>query len=378
MPDMPGIDVFWHPDVLLHDTGRGVFEAAPSEYLAHPEQHPESAGRVENMLALLQKGPLKDHITWRAGRTASEEELALVHTGDYIREIRDMAARGGGRITPTTVVSAGTFRAASAATGTVVEATDAMLDGTTGQSYALVRPPGHHAQPARADGYCFFNSVAVAAEHALRRDGIERVAIIDWDVHHGNGTQECFYGRSDVLTVSLHMSHGAWGPSHPQTGGPDETGTGAGEGFNVNVDLPLGTGDGGYLRAMDRIVEPVVGEFRPDLVIVAAGQDPAQFDPNGRQSVTMAGFRELGARARKLADRLCDGRLVIAQEGGYAPTYAAFCLHATLEGVLGIEPTLDDPLAFIPDQPSHADEAIANTRETLSPFWRSLRKADSA
>lgn len=369
---MTRIDVFWTPDVLLHDTGEGIFEAAPSELLDHPEPHPESPGRVRNMRSLLEHGPLRERITWRAGRVATDEELRLVHRPEYIAKIRELSDHGGGRITPTTVISPGAFRAASAAAGTVVEATTAVLDGSSDRSYALVRPPGHHAQPAEADGYCFFNSVAIAAEVALARNRVDRVAIIDWDVHHGNGTQECFHDRSDVLTVSLHMSHGAWGPSHRQTGGPEEAGTGPGEGYNVNLDLPLGTGDGGYLRAMSGVVIPVVEEFDPDLVIVAAGQDPAQFDPNGRQSVTMAGFRELGRAARELADRVCDGRLVVAQEGGYAPTYAAFCLHATLEGVLRLEPGLPDPLAFLPDDPGHADRAIQRTREELSPWWTSL------
>lgn len=375
---MSAIDVFWHPDVLLHDTGRGVFEAAPSDLLGHLEAHPESPARVENMLALLQRGPLKDEITWRAGRIASAEDLALVHDPAYIAEIRETAERGGGRITPTTVVSSGTFRAASAATGTVIEATEAVLDAPGTRSYALVRPPGHHAQPAEADGYCFFNSVAIAAELALQRDGIDRVAIIDWDVHHGNGTQECFYGRDDVLTISLHMSHGAWGPTHRQTGAPEEIGAGPGEGYNLNLDLPLGTGDGGYAAAMNEVVVPVTTEFAPDLVIIAAGQDPAQFDPNGRQAVTMAGFRELGRTARDLAERVSEGRLVIAQEGGYAPTYAAFCLHATLEGVLRLEPALGDPLAYMPDDPDRADAAIARTRSTLAGSWAALREDGAA
>lgn len=324
------------------------------------------------MLSILQTGPLDAHIKWRAGRTASVEELRRIHTAEYIEHIHEMSDAGGGRITPTTLVSPDGFRAATAAVGTVVEAAMAVVDSSAPRSYALVRPPGHHAQPGQADGYCLFNSVAVAADVALSQEGIGRVAIVDWDVHHGNGTQECFYGRSDVLTVSLHMRHGAWGPTHRQTGSADEIGRGEGKGYNVNLDLPLGTGDGGYQRAMREVVVPVVSEFRPDLLIVAAGQDPAQFDPNGRQNVTMAGFRELGHLARRLADRVSGGRLVVAQEGGYAPTYAAFCLHATLEGIIGLNPTLPDPLAFIPDEPARADGAIRQTRDALAPYWESL------
>ncbi len=369
---MAAMDVFWHPDVLRHDTGKGVFEAAPSELIDRPEPHPEGPARVENMRSMLKRGPLKEHLAWHDGRAATDRELELVHSRDYIEAIRALAERGGGRITSTTVVSGQTFRAAAAAAGTVIAATEMVLEGSGRPSYALVRPPGHHAQPDQVDGYCFFNNVAIAAEVALAREGVDRVAILDWDVHHGNGTQQCFYDRDDVLTVSLHMNHGAWGPTHLQTGEADELGSGGGAGFNVNLNLPLGTGDGGYSRAMTRVVAPVVDAFGPDLIIVAAGQDPAQFDPNGRQAVTMAGFHELGRSARRLADQLCDGRLVIAQEGGYGPTYAAFCLHATLEGVLDRGLTLSDPLAYMPDVPDHADQAIAETVTELTPYWPAL------
>ena len=188
-------------------------------------------------------------------------------------------------------------------------------------------------------------------------------------MHHGNGTQECFYDRSDVLTVSFHMRHGSWGPSHPQTGAPDEVGSAAGAGYNVNVELPAGTGDGGYLRAFEDVVVPVVDRFEPELLLVACGQDANQFDPNGRQSVTMAGFHRLGAAARELAERHCDGRVVFAQEGGYARSYSAFCLHATLAGALDVDDDLEDPCAYMPDDPGHADEEIAAVRAALSPYW---------
>jgi acetoin utilization deacetylase AcuC-like enzyme len=362
------LDVFWHEDVLAHDTGQGVFEAAASPLMAVDEPHPEGPERVRNMLAILQRGPLAGHVRWRDGRHATRAELELVHEPAYVDEVERLVAAGGGRVTPTTVAGPATFAAAAAAAGTAVAAACAVLDGETHISYALVRPPGHHAQPAQADGYCFFNSAAIAAE-AARRRGVERVAIVDWDVHHGNGTQECFYARDDVLTVSLHMAHGSWGPSHPQTGAPDEVGAAAGAGYNVNVAMPLGTGDAGYLAATERIVAPILERFAPGLVIIAAGQDAGQFDPNGRQSVTMAGFRALGRAARGWADRHCEGRLVLVQEGGYAPSYAAWCLHATLEGVLALDATLPDPLAYLPDAPGHAGAAIDAARAALAPYW---------
>ena len=362
------IDVFWHDDALLHDTGRGVFEQPPSPLLAEPELHPENAVRVLNMKAILERGPLSPHIRRREGRHATRAELELLHDPAYVDSVEAFCAAGGGILTWSTIVSERSWDAALAAAGTTIAAAEAVLAGEAKAAYALVRPPGHHAQPAQADGYCLFSNVALAAE-AARRSGIERVAVLDWDVHHGNGTQECFYDRSDVLTVSLHMRHGSWGESHLQTGAPEEVGRGEGEGYNVNVELAPGTGDGGYLRALEEIVAPIVDRFEPELLLVACGQDANQFDPNGRQCLSMEGFRRLGAAARELAERHAGGRIVLAQEGGYARSYSAFCLHATLAGVLGIDSGLEDPCAYLPDDPAHSDQELALVRSALSAYW---------
>ncbi len=358
------VHTFWHPHALLHDTGSGLFDTPDPGFLEVPELHAENAERVRNMHGALRS--LGDVLTWRDGRHASEDELAWLHDRDYIAQVRD-ACGTFTRVTKTTVLGPGSWEAVRAAAGTSIAATDAVVGGETARAYALVRPPGHHAGRRTADGYCFFNNTALAAESA-RRAGVDRVAIIDWDTHHGNGTQSLFYDRADVLTVSFHMRHGSWGPSHPETGAPDEAGEGAGEGHNVNVELPLGSGDSHYLEAFDRIVAPIVTAFRPGLVVIASGQDANQFDPNGRQSVTMAGFRALGQRARGLADALCDGRLVLVQEGGYARTYSAACLLATVEGVLGL-PASRDPLAFLPEDPDHARAAIERIIAVQSRYW---------
>jgi acetoin utilization deacetylase AcuC-like enzyme len=360
------LEVFWHPDVLRHDTGRGVFEAAPSPLLAVSERHPESAPRIENMKSILERGPLASHLTWSPVRLCAEAELELVHTPEYVSAIRQTAADGGRRFSATTVLAADSWPALIAAASAAMEATRAALRDGAAPAYALVRPPGHHAQPAQADGYCFFNNAALGAEVALGA-GAERVAIVDFDVHHGNGTQACFWERPDVLTISLHMDHGSWGPSHPQTGSVSEVGSGPGAGFNVNVPLPLGTGDSGYELAMREIVVPLVSDYQPDLLIAAIGQDASQFDPNGRQSLTMSGFYVLGEIVRTLAQATAGGRLALIQEGGYAPTYAAFCLHATLCGALGLSSQLEDPLAFIPDSVDAAG-AVARVREAIEPL----------
>jgi acetoin utilization deacetylase AcuC-like enzyme len=350
------LDVFWHPAVLEHDTGYGLWETTPSDLLDVQELHPENAERLRNMCSVLLRGPLAPRLRWRDGRLADIQEVESVHDPEYVSGIREACEAGGRRVTATTVLLASSWDALMAAAGTTLAAVEAVLAGEAAIAYALVRPPGHHAGPAVADGYCFFNNVALAAER-LRAAGADRVAIVDWDVHHGNGTQSCFYERDDVLTISLHMRHGSWGPSHPETGSPAETGIGKGAGHNVNVELRPGSGDGAYAEAFRRVVEPVLERYRPDVVIGASGQDASGFDANGRMNVSMNGFHAVGRSLRGIADR-GDARLVLVQEGGYARTYAAYCLHATLEGVLGTERLLADPLAYMPDDPTHASADI--------------------
>jgi len=363
------IDVFFDERVLAHDTGAGVFEAPPTPLVAVPELHPENAERIRNMRAALEHGPIAPHLRWHPGRLATLEELEVVHDRRYLESIRALCEAGGGPVTGTTLVSPGSWEPILAAAGTCLEAADAVLLGRTAIAYALVRPPGHHAQPDRADGYCFVNHAALVAERA-RAAGIERVAVVDWDVHHGNGTQECFYERADVLTVSLHMQHGSWGTSHPQTGSPAEIGLGDGAGYNVNLELSLGAGDAVYGAAFDEVIGPILRAYRPGLIVGACGQDASGFDPNGRQNLSMHGFRRIGETLAGLADELCDGRLLLVQEGGYARTYAGYCLHATLEGVLGLDDgLLDDPLAYLPDDPGRGRSGITAARTYLSRYW---------
>ncbi len=365
------LTLVWNDDVLAHDTGTGLFDTPDPGWLAVPELHAENAERVRNMHAALTRGPHAAHIGLHEGRPATVEDLAILHDRDYIEEVR-ASCDDGRRFTKTTLVGPGSWPALTAAAGCAITAADLVLAGDARLAYALVRPPGHHASARTADGYCFFNNTALAAERA-RRGGAARVAILDWDVHHGNGTQTLFYGRRDVLTVSWHMAHGSWGASHPETGAPEETGAGDGDGYNVNVELPLGSGDHAYLTSFDEIVAPIVEAFAPELLVIASGQDANQFDPNGRQCLTMAGFHALGARARTLADRCSDGRLVLVQEGGYARTYSAACLLATVEGLLDLEPAFAEPLSFLPDPPQHAAAALTHVRAVLARHWEVLR-----
>jgi acetoin utilization deacetylase AcuC-like enzyme len=368
--------VFWHPDVLAHDPGHGCYEFEPSPLMEIDEPHPDTAERIINIRSVLRRGELAPAIDWRQGRHASDQEVGRFHGKDYIEQVRRAERSAPLRIDGSgTVVNTGTVAAVFAAAGTTLEALSAVLSGEARSAYALVRPPGHHASRNMADGNCIFNNVGIAVETALL-SGCDRVAVIDWDVHHGNGTQSGFYERADVLTISMHMPLGSWGENHPETGAIEEIGHGDGAGFNLNIPLPYGSGDRAYAGAMKQLVCPAVREFEPDLLVIACGQDANQFDANGRNLLSMAGFRQLGRAARELANELCDGRLLLCQEGGYAVTYTGFCMYAVAEGLLGAEQTMEDPLAYDAsiEQPAHPLTEI----ERLGIRWKELKSGIEA
>jgi len=352
----------YYDDVFLeHAPPDGAFEMPPAEEVAFAEPHPDRRERIENLRHVVAHA-LGDLTTWADVTPADREQLERVHEPDYLDELRALSGGEPTRLTRTTAVSEHTYEAARHAAGAAIGAARRAVAGDE-LPYAMVRPSGHHAQPARADGFCYVNNVAVAAEQLLAEGQVDSAAVVDWDVHPGNGTQEVFYDRDDVLVVGLHNDFGAWGPSHPQTCGLEERGTGDGEGYTVNVPLPPGTGDAGYEYAFERLVEPVVESFAPDLLLVSAGQDPGQLDPTARNMVTMDGFREMGRRARALADSVADGHLALVQEGGYQVTHLAYATLGVLEGALGHETGLEDPWGLLDEHepPARAwiDEAAA-------------------
>ncbi|MCU0231683.1 MAG: histone deacetylase [Acidobacteria bacterium] len=305
--------LYTDPAMLAHDPGPG---------------HPERPARLEAVLAALRARPVAG-TEWRAPRAATREQVARVHDPVYVDAVE--ALRGQYAVLDgDTFTSPRTVEAAWLAAGAAVDAVEAVVRGEARRAFALVRPPGHHAERDHAMGFCFFNNVAIAAAHAREALGCERVLIVDWDVHHGNGTQHTFEERRDVLVFNTHQF-----PLYPGTGGAPETGRGAGEGFSVNVPLPRGSGDTEYAAVYDELLEPIAEAYRPDLVLVSAGFDPHGADPLSDMTVTAEGFAHLCGVVRGIADAHAGGRLVLLLEGGYDLVALAQSARACIEVLAG-------------------------------------------
>jgi len=316
------VGFLYDPLFLEHDTG----------------SHPENAGRLRATMALLEESGLLDRLRRLDARDATPEELALVHDPRYVAAVRRAAAEGGGWADPDTLITPRSYDAAVRAAGAVLAAVDAVMRREVAAAFALVRPPGHHATPVQAMGFCLFNSVAVAAAYALDRYGLERIAIVDYDVHHGNGTQDAFYDDGRVLYVSTHEY-----PFYPGTGAAHETGAGDGRGTTVNIPLPDACGDAEYARAFDEVVLPALRRVRPDAILVSAGYDAHYADPLAMERLSVDGYGALVQRLVDVAGELCGGRLVCALEGGYDFTALSWSVRRTIEVLLGAAPT-PDPL----------------------------------
>jgi acetoin utilization deacetylase AcuC-like enzyme len=247
-----------------------------------------------------------------APRQAARAELALCHGEDYIAAVEHTATLERSNFDPDTHTSRATWQTATLAAGGVLTAVEAVLAGEADNAFAIVRPPGHHALANRAMGFCFFNNVAIAAAALLANQGLQRVLILDWDVHHGNGTQELFYPSPQVLYMSLHQY-----PFYPGSGLFDEIGAGAGAGYTVNVPLPASFGDDEYLRVFDDLLMPIARQFNPEFVLISSGFDCHYRDPLGGMRVTERGFLAMARRMKRLAAECCNGRMVAALEGGY-------------------------------------------------------------
>jgi acetoin utilization deacetylase AcuC-like enzyme len=349
------------PEVLLirddlflrHDPGPG---------------HPENAARLAATLADLDAHPIPGVRTAPATREATRAELLAVHTETHVRRLEECAGRRV-QLDPDTATGPDSMAVARRAAGAALAAAQAVCAGDAHGAFALVRPPGHHAEPAAAMGFCLLNNVALAAEHAVRTLGCRRVLVLDPDVHHGNGTQRAFWSRADVLYVSSHRF-----PFYPGTGWYDETGAGPGAGFTLNLPLPMGLRDADLLHLYRRAVEPVVRQFEPELILVSAGFDTWHADPIGDLAITADGFAALWNLFRAWADEFCPGRIAATLEGGYEPAGVSAGVRAALEALAAAR--ADEAAIARVEARAVGEEArriAERSRATLAPWWSALR-----
>lgn len=338
----------WQEIFAWHDTGRAG-RLRPGA-VAEPYPHIEGPDAKRRLAALIEVSGLLDHLVRVPARPASEAELARVHDQRYIDGIRRQSEQGGGfadaeRHTP---FGEGGFEIARLAAGGVIELSRAVLAGRVSNGYALVRPPGHHAERDTGMGYCLFANIAIAIESIRSTRRGLRVAVVDWDVHHGNGTQHLYEADAEVLVLSVHEDN----LFPADSGSLEERGTAAGYGCTLNVPLPAGSGNGAYLEVLERVFVPALEYFRPDLIFVACGLDAGAMDPHGHQTVTAAGFARMTDVLLAAAGDLCEGRIVFVHEGGYSPYYVPHCGLAVIERLSGRDTGIEDPYLRLNELPS--------------------------
>jgi acetoin utilization deacetylase AcuC-like enzyme len=328
----------WHEKYMWHDTRHaGAF--LPAVGWIEPDVHVENPLTKRRLKNLLDACGLSEQLVPLAPRPATVDELCRFHTRDYVSSIKLRSDDNGGDAGGQTPFGPGSYEIALLAAGGAIIAIDAVLDGIVDNAYALVRPPGHHAVAGSGMGFCIFGNVAVGVLHALEARKVRSVAVVDWDVHHGNGTQEAFYADPRALTISLHQELNF----PPGSGTIAEIGEGAGAGLNLNVPLPPGSGTGAYLAALERVVAPALAAYRPELIVVASGFDASAADPLGQMLLHSDAYRRMTRMLKAMATELCGGRIAFVHEGGYSNAYVPFCGLAVTEELSGLDSGVADP-----------------------------------
>jgi acetoin utilization deacetylase AcuC-like enzyme len=347
--------IVYSPEYLKHDTG---------------SNHPETPRRLQVIMNELNKSGLLEtkKCAVVTPKPAARESLELVHESDYIDLVQRTCMAGGGLLDLSdTVVSKESYDVAVLAAGGVLDAVNLVSKGKARNAFALVRPPGHHAGPYYALGFCLFNNVAIGASYLINRIGLRRVAIVDIDAHHGNGTQEIFYDTNKVLYVSLHEDPEGF----PGTGFEDETGEGEGRGYTVNVPLPFKTDDRLCYEAFDQIAAPILRQFKPECMLVSAGFDGHYTDPVGELALSMQGYARIFSKILGLTSVLCDNKLVVALEGGYSLSFLGRMVTAAIARMSGLEYSVRDnvPVSNMKVR-EKAEQVIKNVRRIHSEFWQ--------
>jgi acetoin utilization deacetylase AcuC-like enzyme len=319
--------------------------------------HPESPKRLEAIYRMIDEEITFPYLTIEP-RKATEEEVQWVHTPSYVSAIKATSGKERVVLDPDTSTSARSYEVALLAAGGVLKALELIHKGKIPNGFAFVRPPGHHAEASRAMGFCLFNNVAIGAEYLLKKHAHKRILIMDWDLHHGNGTQNSFYKRGDVLYFSTHQF-----PHYPGTGHWRETGEGDGEGYTLNVPLSPGKTDSDYLFLFERILSPVADKFQPDFIIVSAGFDIFAGDPLGGMQITAEGFGALANALIRMADKHCKGKILFVLEGGY-----------NLQGLTAGSKEVLFQLSGQKKMPDIAISASPDTQRELEPVFEILKK----
>ena len=362
----------WDDRFGIHDMGDAALYLPPGG-LVESDRHIDNPARILRTRRVISAAGLDEVLTLRAPREATASELTRVHTAEHVERMQRVCEAGGGDAgggyTP---MGARSYELAVLSAGSTLTALELVMQSVVENAYAMTRRSGHHASPDSGFGFCVFNNVGVAARAAQADHQLKRVAIVDIDAHHGNGTEAAFYADPTVLTISLQQDR----LFPAETGDSASLGADDGIGCNVNVNLPAGTGDDGYLYALDRIVAPALRAFQPHLILVACGVDASYYDPMARLAVTARGFRTIGERLRELARELCSGRLVMSQEGGYSHQYAPFCWLALIEAIAEVDTAHEDPFepflegAGARELTSWQRDEVDRTARALEGFWR--------
>jgi acetoin utilization deacetylase AcuC-like enzyme len=334
---------FWDEKCFWH--GGGAYALTlPLGGLVQPlasgglPENPETKRRLKNLMEVT--GIIND-LSVQSAAPASWADLTRVHPDAFLHKFKETSDAGGGELGLRTPFLKGGYEIAALSAGLAKEALSQVLSGRLDNAYALSRPPGHHCLPDWPNGFCLLANIAIAIESAIAAGQATRFAVVDWDVHHGNGTEAIFYDRDDVLTISVHEEY-----NYPlDTGDITDRGIGAGEGCNMNIPLPPGAGHATYLEVMERLVVPALHRFQPDVIIIACGFDAGTFDPLAHMLCTAETYRNMTAQMMQAADALCDGKLVMVHEGGYSEAYVPFCGHAVLEQLSGSSRAAPDPMA---------------------------------
>lgn len=337
---MPTTGFVWNELYMWHDTGHyaGVLQPDPAAFI-EPDEHSENPKTKRRFKNLLDASGFIRELETIDSRKATDAEVLRIHDAQYIQRLKQLSQDCGGEAARSTPFGKGGYDIALLSAGGCLALAEAVMSGRVANGYVLNRPPGHHATRDSGMGFCLLANGAITASSLVKDHGLARVAIVDWDVHHGNGAESIFWEDPSVLTISIHQDN----CFPPNSGAVDAVGGGAGKGFNINIPLPPGSGRGAYIAAFERVVLPALQAYRPEFILVASGFDAAGHDPLGRNMLYSSVYGEMTRMLMRVADQLCKGRLMMTHEGGYSPSIVPFCGLRVLEALSGRNSGVEDP-----------------------------------